>query len=231
MAKPIISKASGKHTATVIFSHGLGDSGHGWSFLADMLGPKIKHITWIFPNAPVQPVTVNMGMSMPSWYDIHELGANSSDNRYEDEKGMLESSRSINAIISEQMGAGIDSKRILVGGFSQGSVIALLTGLTSERKLAGIVVLSGYVPLRAKMTAMRTDVALDFPVFWGHGIADPVVPYAWGKESLEFLRDKLKVKSVTFKSYPGMGHSANDEELIHLAEFIKQVLPEDEATN
>jgi len=220
-------KATGKHTATIIFSHGLGDSGQGWSFLANMLGPRMQHITWIFPNAPVQPVTVNMGMSMPSWYDIMELGSDATEGRSEDEKGMLESARSINTIITEQIDAGIDSGRILVGGFSQGGVIGVLTGLTSERKLAGIVALSCYVPLRSKMASMRSDTALKFPVFWGHGTADPVVPYAWGKRSVEFLKDTLGMRAVTFKSYPRMEHSANEEELAHLGDFISQVLPDE----
>ncbi|KAG5440241.1 hypothetical protein PCANB_001811 [Pneumocystis canis] len=139
-----------RHTATIIFAHGLGDSGTGWSFLGEEIGNKnsFQHIKWIFPNAPNQPVTINMGLKMPSWYDIFSLN---DINEKEDEEGMLKSVQQLQHFITQEVEQGILSERIIIGGFSQGSVISLLTGLTSERKLGGIIGLSGYLPLRNKI--------------------------------------------------------------------------------
>jgi len=235
--KSLIVPASSKHTATVIFSHGLGDTSAGWSFLAETLGPKIPFVKWILPNAPVQAVTLNMGMRMPSWYqpmsralsppqfDIAALDAAGN----EDERGMLESVRAINQIVGQEVDSGISPARIIIGGFSQGAVVSLLCGLTSERKLGGVVVLSGFLPLRSKLPSMRTDVSKDLPIFWGHGDSDPVVRYSWGTASLAALRDKLKMPNVRFDTYKGMEHSACPQELKDLEGWLAERLPKEEA--
>ena len=135
---------------------------------------------------------------MNSWYDIKSLAPGGG----EDERGMLESSSRISSLIGQEVDNGIPAERIIVGGFSQGAVIALLTGLSSERKLAGIVSLSGYLGLAEKMGSMKSERAHLLPIFWGHGTADPVVRYSWGKES----RDKLKslgFNKLEFHSYAG----------------------------
>lgn len=146
----------------------------------------------------MKAVTLNGGMKMNSWYDIKSLAPGGG----EDERGMLESSARISSLISREVDNGIPAERIIVGGFSQGAVIALLTGLTIERKLAGVVSLSGYLGLSEKMHAMKTERAHLLPIFWGHGTADPVVRYSWGEQS----RDKLKslgFNSLEFHSYAG----------------------------
>lgn len=140
---------------------------------------------------------------MNSWFDILSLtppvvGKPS----MEDEAGMLESSRRINGIISQEIEAGIPANRIMVGGFSQGAVIALLASITSERKLAGVISLSGFLGLSSKIAAMKTDTAPSLPIFWGHGEADQTVRYIWGKQSKDLLTS-IGFTKIEFHSYPG----------------------------
>ncbi|CAG8748110.1 10779_t:CDS:2, partial [Gigaspora rosea] len=142
------------HTATVVFSHGLGDSGDGIAPAFLSLSKMLGHVKFIFPNAPSRPITVNGGMIMPAWYDISSLGENIEEIN-EDEEGMLNSVRGINGIIRDEIDSGIPSNRIVIGGFSQGSAMALLVGLTSEYRFAGIAVLSGYLPLRNKIFKIK----------------------------------------------------------------------------
>ncbi|PVG00503.1 alpha/beta-hydrolase [Serendipita vermifera] len=151
---------STKHTATVIFLHGLGDSGYGWEPVAKMLArnPKLSHIKWILPNAPDQPVTLNFGMKMPSWFDIRSLDKDlTADDGGEDADGMLASALSVNKIVTTQVDdENIPANRIVVGGFSQGAALSLITGLTSERRLGGLVSLSGWLPLSGKMKSVSS---------------------------------------------------------------------------
>jgi len=212
------------HTATVIIAHGLGDTGAGWYPVAQMLSAGYPHIKFVLPHAPVRPVTVNGGMSMNSWFDIYALSEDLMETP-EDEKGMLESSRKINELVSAEVEAGLDSKRIVVGGFSQGGALALLTGLTTERKLAGIIALSCWLPLRAKILTMASDEARKLPLFFGHGNIDPVVPYKFGQMSAKVLTDS-GFANVQFNTYRNMGHSASDKEIADIGEWLKKVLPE-----
>lgn len=119
-----------KHTATVIFAHGLGDCGESWKFLGEKLGScgLFSGIKWIFPNAPSRPVTLNFGMKMPSWYDVRSLDETEDD----DEENMVKSAAEIQRWVQEEMGMGICSERIVVGGFSQGCVIGLLVRFGGE---------------------------------------------------------------------------------------------------
>ncbi|KAJ1963935.1 hypothetical protein IWQ62_003072 [Dispira parvispora] len=221
--------ATKEHTATVIFMHGLGDKGHLWQvfgynqerIIGDIRG-LLPHVKFIFPHAPIQPVTLQGGMSMPSWFDIF-----SSDkiNGKEDREGMLRAVNHINELITEEMETSkLSSDRIVVAGFSQGAAMALLTGLTSERKLAGMVALSGYLPLRADIFAMATDTNKNTPIFMAHGDSDVVVNYQTGKGSAELL--KQHHYQVDFNTYEELGHSAFPEELQDLAKFFWKVLPE-----
>jgi len=164
-------------------------------------------------------VTINFRQTMSSWFDLASL----EEFDKEDEAGMLSSAQAINQIITAEVDGGIPADKIVVGGFSQGCVMALLTGLTTERNIAGIVALSGWLPLRNKMKAMMSDHARNIPIFWGHGTDDPVVKYTWGKESVDRLKE-LKVKDVTFKSY-AMGHSSHPSEIRDLKEWLLNVLP------
>ncbi|KAK4699653.1 phospholipase/carboxylesterase, partial [Phenoliferia sp. Uapishka_3] len=245
MAKQMVVPALGKHTATIIFSHGLGDSAAGWHPFAQSLSRRFQHIKWILPTASVQPVTLNGGYPMNSWFDIKSLdppgkGLPSS----EDEAGMLKSVKRISDLVAAEVDAGIPADRIVVGGFSQGAVIALLTSLTMERKIAGVISLSGWLALNEKIHMMQTEHASKLPVFWGHGTADGVVKYIWGQMSVEKLKT-LGYKNIDFNSYPGpvsfslpigttcthfhhiigMQHSLCDEEQSDVENWLRKVLP------
>ncbi|KAA1085303.1 hypothetical protein PGT21_002511 [Puccinia graminis f. sp. tritici] len=215
-----MSAAPVKRTAAVIFSHGLGDSSAGWSFLAQQLG---SHMPWVdcFPDAPVQPVTLNMGARMQSWFDILGLRPDAP----EDEKGLLESVKTIQSLVEKQVQAGIPSERIVVGGFSQGAAISILTGLMSPSPLAGVVCLSGFLTLKDKIKQLQTPHASKLNVFWGHGTHDPVVQYQWGAKSVDFLKEDLGLTNVDFRSYPDLVHSASPLELRHLSEWLMARLP------
>jgi len=215
MAAPV------KRTAAVIFSHGLGDSSAGWSFLADQLGSRMPWVQWVFPDAPIQPVSLNMGTPMPSWFDILSLRPDAP----EDEKGLLESVKTIQALVDKQVQAGIPSDRIVVGGFSQGGAISILTGLMCPSPLAGVVSLSGFLTLKDKIKQLQGPHASTLNVFWGHGTQDPVVQYPWGAKSVDFLKEELGLKNVVFKSYPDLVHSASPLELRDLAEWLMTRIP------
>ncbi|THH31924.1 hypothetical protein EUX98_g2292 [Antrodiella citrinella] len=237
--------ARGRHSATVIFVHGLGDSGHGWKPVVEMLArePALHHVKWVLPNAPMMSVTGNMGATMPSWFDIFSFGTFSP----EDEPGMLKTSHSLNQLISAEVDAGVSADHIVLGGFSQGGTMSLLTGLTSERKLAGIVVLSGWLPLKDKFKAMVNDHVKKMPIFWGHGESDPMVKFPFATRSVvkrtflvlvEYLKTQLKISDtdipeppakpigLSFHSYPGMQHSTCEEELADLRKWLSSVVPQ-----
>ncbi|KAF8165667.1 Phospholipase/carboxylesterase/thioesterase [Crassisporium funariophilum] len=222
-----------KHTATVVFVHGLGDTGHGWQPVADMfkVDPALAHIKWVLPHSPVRPVKANMDIVMPSWFDIYSFGLDAE----EDETAMLQSARLINQLITAEVDAGIEPSRIVLGGFSQGGTMSILTGLTGERKLAGIAVLSGWLPLRHKFKSMATQQAPTIPIFWGTGSADPLVKIQLGKDSTEFLVQQLgipiskpgELKGLSFNVYDGMGHTTTPKELDELRAWIKKAIPGD----
>ncbi|KAK6351666.1 hypothetical protein TWF718_004820 [Orbilia javanica] len=212
--------------STIIFSHGLGDTGAGWSFLAETWqGRKLfPRTAFIFPNAPVIPITCNNGMRMPGWYDIVDFGNLTAK---EDENGLRSSVRILQGIITEQVERGIPSKRIILGGFSQGGVMSLLTGLTSEMSLGGIVALSSYLPMRDQVPSMITDANRKTPIFMGHGKDDPVVKHAWGTMSRDLL---LKQKcDVAWHEYDRLAHSVDPEEINALEKWIaSRLAPEPE---
>ncbi|KAF8514807.1 Phospholipase/carboxylesterase [Hysterangium stoloniferum] len=223
-----------KHSATVIFLHGLGDSGAGWEPVARMLQADagLGHVKWVLPHARMSPVTLNGGMKMPSWYDIYSL---TEWDRGEDERGLLESARSINEIITSELDDDVEASRIVLGGFSQGGAMSLLAGLTTERKLAGLIAMSSYLPLNGKMKSMMSDHAKKLPIFMAHGTADPVVAFEHGQNSYLYMKDVLGFPvvetgktagvGIRFEQYEGMGHSADPRELKHLTEWLKDVIP------
>ncbi|KAH7926769.1 Phospholipase/carboxylesterase [Leucogyrophana mollusca] len=232
-----------KHTATVIFMHGLGDSGYGWKPVADMFSPDLRHVKWILPHAPSQPVTANMGMEMPSWFDIYSFDFDAS----EDSKGMFQSMRSIDTLIKAEVDAGIPPSRIVLGGFSQGSALTLITSLLGTKaredwggeswNLGGAVILSGWLPLKARFKELAGTNIANIPIFWGHGTQDPIVQYRFGRDSVGYLRAELGVRDASktgtpiglnFQTYAGMEHTTCPQELRDLKEFLRRTLPQDE---
>jgi phospholipase/carboxylesterase len=208
--------------AAVIWLHGLGADGNDFAAIVpelDLAG--CRSIRFVFPHAPSMPVTVNGGYVMPAWYDI--MGTDLQ--KREDAAGIRRSALAIEALIANEMARGVDPRRIVLAGFSQGCAIALHTGLRHGAPLAGIVALSGYLPLAADLAAEANPANRQVPVFMAHGSADPVVPFARGEAS----RDTLQAMgyAVQWHSYP-MQHSVHPREIQDIGAFLQSVLGRDD---
>lgn len=155
---------------------------------------------------------------MPGWYDILGLSISAP----EDEKGLMEMLPQIKQLITNEMNAGIPSERIILGGFSQGAAMSLLSALTLNVKLGGFVVLSGYLPLMQKSKALDTRINKQTPIFMAHGTSDGVVPFEWGVGSHKALQSAGL--NVAFNKYSDMGHSTCPAELEDFSKFISKVL-------
>ncbi|HEC26579.1 MAG TPA: carboxylesterase, partial [Gammaproteobacteria bacterium] len=163
--------------ASVIWAHGLGADKYDFESIIPMLDlPDSLPIRFIFPNAPIRPITVNGGMEMRGWYDIRSIAINEK----EDAEGVKESARALAGLIEEQISLGIPSSRIILAGFSQGGAIALYQGLQHPQQLAGIIVLSSYLPLHNTLDEILSEFASSTPIFMGHGSQDPIVPVELG---------------------------------------------------
>ncbi|KAK7049743.1 hypothetical protein VNI00_005774 [Paramarasmius palmivorus] len=162
-------------------------------------------------------------------FDIKSFGFKSE----EDEEGMMESVRSLTQLIDAEIKSGLTPNRIVLGGFSQGAAMSLLAGLTSEKRLAGIVALSGWLPLKEKFKASLSPHATSIPIFWGHGTADPLVRLDLAKESVDTLKSfgfdvhsgVQDTRGLSFNTYAGVAHSTNIQELSDLKTWIGKVLP------
>lgn len=212
-----------KPTASVIFLHGLGDSGDGWRHLAEEANEdgRFKHVNFIFPHAPVVPVTLNMGMKMPSWYDIASLEKIESK---QDAEGILNSAETLKRVVEEQKNEGIPPERIVIGGFSQGAAVALATSVSAETKFGGVICLSGYLPISSKLAELKKEINNSTPHFMGHGTADDVVRFPYGKQSEEALKSSFDRTDVEFHQYEGLPHSVNFQELKDLFNFLNRVI-------
>ncbi len=205
------------HKFSVIWLHGLGADGHDFEGIVDELQlHNAENIHFIFPNAPVQSVTINGGMHMRAWYDILDATLN----KAVDIAGIYQSAQLIESLIQQEQAAGIPAERILLAGFSQGGVIALHTGLTYPAKLAGIIALSTYLPTVEQLTTQRSTTNQSMPLFMGHGILDPVVPIELAKAALDAL--EAMAYSVEWHDYL-MKHSLCIEEIHHISAFINTV--------
>ncbi|KAI1116586.1 phospholipase/Carboxylesterase [Nemania sp. NC0429] len=230
-SRPLFFSASTKHTATVIFLHGLGDTGFGWAPAVEgwIRRGRLDQVKWVLPHAPRIPVTAAEGMPMPGWFDIAALNGGIDDIRSrQDEPGLLRTRDYVNSLIQAEIDAGIPANRIVVGGFSQGGAMALLSGLTAKVKLAGIVGLSCWLPLDSKFPSLvqESDLNHETPIYMAHGGADPVVPTPLGQLSYEAL--KAQNFPVTLKLFPGMAHSASEQELQEVETFLLSRLPPEE---
>ena len=202
----------------VIWLHGLGADGNDFASIVPQLDLRgCPPIRFIFPHAPSMPVTINGGYVMPAWYDI--LGANLVDRQ--DVAGIQKSEKAIVALIEQEAARGIAYERIVLAGFSQGCAMALHTGLRLPHRLAGIMALSGYLPLADRFPTERHTANAKTPVFMAHGTQDPVVILKRGEDS----RDALKALGhpVQWHTYP-MPHSVHPQEITDIAAYLKQVL-------
>lgn len=205
------------HQYSIIWLHGLGADGHDFESMAPELHLKAESgIHFIFPNAPIQAVTINNGMKMRAWYDILEMSLE----RKVDMAGIYQSAKLLDQLIEQEMAKGIPSEHILLAGFSQGGVIALHAGLRYPHKLGGIIGLSTYLPTLEQLTAERSAANNATPVFMGHGILDSVVAIESGKAVFNALHD-LEY-AVEWHDYV-MEHSVCVEEIGHLSAFINSI--------
>lgn len=207
-----------KPDAAVIWLHGLGADGNDFAGLVpelDLTG--CPGIRFIFPHAPEIPVTINGGYVMPAWYDL--LGTDMISRQ--DAAGIGASEKAITALIEREIARGIPAKRIVLAGFSQGCAMALHTGLRFPQALAGIMALSGYLPLAERFAAERATANAHTPIFMAHGNQDPVVLPARGEASRDLL--KSLGYPVQWHSYP-MPHSLHPREVVDISIFLRQVL-------
>ncbi len=202
----------------VIWLHGLGADGNDFAPLV----PELKlqaapAIRFVFPHAPVRPVTINNGMSMRAWYDIFMPEAV----LREDDAGLRESQAAIEALISRENARGIPSENIVLAGFSQGCAMTLQTGLRLKQKLAGLMCLSGYLPLASLIDAESHPANQQTPIFLAHGTMDPVIVLGRAQASQQKLKELGY--DVSWKTYP-MQHSVCLDEVQDISAFLRKVL-------
>jgi phospholipase/carboxylesterase len=205
-------------TAAVIWLHGLGADGNDFVPVVRELGLNGQPgIRFVFPHAKQMPVTINGGYMMRAWYDISVADLT----RREDEGGLRDSQRDVEALIAREKARGIPASRIILAGFSQGCAMTLQTGLRHPEKLAGMLCLSGYLPLNEKVAHERTEESIDTPIFMAHGRQDGVVPFVRAEQS----RDILAALGYTIEwhEYP-MQHSLCFEEVQDISAWMKKVL-------
>jgi phospholipase/carboxylesterase len=208
--------ATGDHPeAAVIWMHGLGADGNDFLPIVRELDlSECPAIRFVFPHAETIPVTINNGYVMRAWYDI--LGMDLV--RREDEVGLRKSQQQIEQLIAREIERGIPAERIILAGFSQGCAMTLQTGLRYPKKLAGMLCLSGYLPLADKLPAERSDANFSTPIFMAHGRVDPVVQIARAETSRDFL--KSLGYAIQWKDY-SMPHSVCEEEIEDIGRIIR----------
>lgn len=209
-------------TASVIWLHGLGADGNDFAGIVPQLRlPADAAIRFIFPHAPVRPVTVNGGMEMRAWYDIIGIGPEFQ----QDEVGIRNSQQQVVDLIENEQQRGIAPERVVLAGFSQGGAIALIAGLQYSKKLAGIMGLSTYLPLASDFQNERNIenhmVNQSTSIFMAHGNSDPVVPFSYGKDSYEALLQMGYLAS--WNQYP-MQHAVCADEIQDIRQWLCDVL-------
>ncbi|MCH8618982.1 alpha/beta hydrolase [Undibacterium sp. TS12] len=207
-------------TVAIIWMHGLGADGNDFVPIVNELDLReCPGIRFIFPHAPAIPVTLNNGYVMPAWYDIFGTDLT----RREDDAGLRTSQKSIEQLIARENARGIATDHIVLAGFSQGCAMALQTGLRHSEKLAGLLCLSGYLPLRDVIAAERHAANQGTPIFMAHGRIDPVVQIQRAEESREIL--KALGYQIEWHEYM-MPHSVHPDEIRDIAAWLKKVLPQ-----
>lgn len=205
--------------STVIWLHGLGADGNDFVPLVPALDlPRDAAIRFIFPHAPVRPVTLNGGMPMRAWYDI--VGLTLGDRQ--DDTGIRASEQIVRGYFDQQLAAGIPASRIILAGFSQGGAMTLHTGLRLPQAIAGLIALSSYVPLHERLELEATPASRQTPILIAHGDRDPVVPLAWGEDSANGLRERGY--KVEWHRY-AMAHEVCEDEIADIGAFLRKTLP------
>ena len=214
-----------KHTATVVFLHGLGDTSYGWAEGIWALGSyeNLDHVKFILPTADVRPVTMNNNFPCPAWFDITGLESRANETC----SGLDESCNRIIDICQDEIdNYGIPSNRIVIGGFSQGGALSLFTSLSRAFQPAGVVCMSGYLPRANTFLDWKNrDPNFDMPIRLFHGEQDEVVKVEWARESGKLMKE-TGFSNITMSAYPAMQHNASEEELKDVAKELASMLPE-----
>ena len=202
--------------AAVIWMHGLGADGHDFEPIVPELGmPASPGVRFVFPHAPLQPVTINGGAVMRAWYDVTNDGR-------QDAAGVRASQGRVEALIARERKRGVAAESIVLAGFSQGGAIALQSGLRHPERLAGILALSTYLPLPDTVEKEASQANRDLPIFMAHGTQDPVIPLSWAMRSRDHL---LRLGyAVEWREYP-MPHSVCAEEIADVGAWLLRLLP------
>lgn len=204
-------------THSILWLHGLGADGNDFvPIVRELELPTSMHLRFVFPHAPMRPVTVNGGFVMRAWYDV----ANPNLSRHEDETGVRDSQRAIEALITREKQRGIAPENIVLAGFSQGGAIALQSGLRYPEKLAGIMALSCYLPLAQTLAAEAHHANFATPIFMAHGNHDPVIPMALAAASRQQLLESGY--AVEWREYQ-MAHSVCVEEITDIGGWLKKI--------
>jgi len=203
---------------SVIWLHGLGADGNDFApIVPELVAADWPALRFVFPHAPVRPVTLNGGMPMRAWYDVLGLDLVSQ----QDVAGMRVSIQQLESLIAREVERGIPAERILLAGFSQGGAIALAGGLRHAQRLAGIIALSTYLPMHDSLAAERSAANAAIPIFWGHGTMDPIVPLQRGTASRDVLQQLGY--AVDWHTYP-MAHAVCPPEIADLRDWMTQRL-------
>ncbi len=205
--------------ASVIWLHGLGADGHDFeAVVPELVRPGERAWRFIFPHAPQRAVTVNNGMRMRAWYDIRSWDRRAG----EDEAGFQESDLQVRELIGRELARGVAARRIVLAGFSQGGAVSLYTAPRYPERLAGVMALSTYLPLAARLEPNRSLENIVTPIFMAHGLSDATLPITLGLES----RDRLKSLGFTVEwhQYP-MAHAVCAAEIADIREYLLRVLP------
>ena len=202
----------------VIWLHGLGADGHDFEPIVPELNlPEGHGIRFIFPHAPIRPVTINASAVMPAWYDLTSMNFSS----HEDEQGIKVSAQQITTLIQQQQQRGVTTEKIVLAGFSQGGAIALHTALRYGEPLAGVMALSTYLPLAKYLESEIHEANREIPIMMCHGTHDPVVPYHLGDDS-RFIMERAGL-NIDWYSYP-MQHSVCADEINDISLWLKKIL-------
>jgi phospholipase/carboxylesterase len=206
----------GTPQASVIWLHGLGADGHDFEpIVPELRLPEEARVRFVFPHAPMRPVTINGGFVMRAWYDIKTL---EDAERAVDEEDLEASRRQLEAWIRHERAKGIGSERIVVAGFSQGGAVALYAGLQHGERLGGLVALSSYHPFADRIGERSSAANRAVPIFMGHGSYDPLVPLILAQHTLSRLRENGY--DPEWRTYP-MPHSVSPEEIADIARFLR----------
>lgn len=203
---------------SIIWLHGLGADGHDFEPIIPFLGLQdAPDVRFVFPHAPVRPVTLNGGMPMRAWYDIRALGAS----RDLDEQGIAHSADLVHALVEREISRGVPASNIILAGFSQGGAVAMHVALRFPRPLAGLITLSSYLLFPERLAEERCDANHNMPTFVGHGTMDPTVPFMLGQACVDAL--KSLSYPVTWRCYP-IQHSISQEEISDIGHWIRSRL-------